>query len=318
MPTMKSIPEAYWILAGLFAALVVASLTGYVLDRRQVETTPNLSIRNLNSRIRAWWVMIIIAGGTLLAGRTAVISLFALLSFIALREFISQTPVRRSDHTALFACFFIALPAQYLLIGFEWYELFAIWIPVYGFLTLPILAMLFGDAERFLDRTAAIHWGLMICVYCISHIPALLTLKISGYEDRNALLVVFLLLVAQVSDILQYIWGQLLGRNKIAPLLSPSKTVEGLVGGVGCATALGSALWPITPFTPLQSGLMALLITTMGFLGGLVMSAIKRDRGIKDWGHLIEGHGGMLDRLDSLCFSAPVFFHLTRYYFSSS
>ena len=317
MPTMKAIPEAYWILASLFAALLVASFTGYVLDHRQGAGTPNPSIRNLNSRIRAWWVMIIIAGGTLLAGRTAVISLFALLSFLALREFITQTTVRRSDHAALFACFFIALPVQYLLIGFEWYALFAIWIPVYGFLTLPILAMLFGDAERFLDRTAAIHWGLMICVYCISHIPALLTLKIPGYEDRNALLVVFLLLVAQVSDILQYIWGRLLGRHKIAPLLSPSKTVEGLLGGVGCATVLGAALWPITPFTSLQAGWMALLITIMGFLGGLVMSAIKRDRGIKDWGHLIEGHGGMLDRLDSLCFSAPVFFHLTRYYFST-
>jgi phosphatidate cytidylyltransferase len=159
-------------------------------------------------------------------------------------------------------------------------------------------------------------WGLILCVYCISYIPALLTLRIPGYADRTPLLVVFLVLIAQVSDIMQYIWGKLLGRHPVAPRLSPSKTVEGLVGGVLSATLLGALLQPITPFTVWQATLMALLIAILGFLGGLVMSAIKRARGIKDWSSLIEGHGGMLDRIDSLCFSAPVFFHLTRYFFN--
>jgi phosphatidate cytidylyltransferase len=156
----------------------------------------------------------------------------------------------------------------------------------------------------------------MISVYCLSHVPALVGLHIPGYESRDLLLIAFLVLVVQSSDVLQYVWGKLAGRHKIAPLLSPSKTVEGFAGGVASATLLGAALWWITPFTPWQAGLVALLVNLMGFCGGLVMSAIKRDRGVKDWGHMIEGHGGMLDRLDSLCFAAPIFFHLTRYFFA--
>ena len=304
--------EAVLIFAGLGVALLVASVVGYVLHRRAA----GAAVDNLNARIRAWWVMIAISGGVLVAGNGAIVALFGLLSFLALREFVTQTPVRRADHTALFVSFFLALPVQYVLIGVEWYGLFAIFIPVYAFLTIPILSAVFADAQKFLQRTAETQWGLMICVYCLSHVPALLTLHIPGYQGRGALLVVFLMLVVQASDVLQYIWGKLLGRHKIAPRVSPSKTVEGFVGGVLSATLLGAALWQITPFSPVGAGAMALLITLVGFLGGLVMSAIKRDRGIKDWGQLLEGHGGMLDRLDSVCFSAPIFFHVTRYYFA--
>ena len=152
---------------------------------------------------------------------------------------------------------------------------------------------------------------------CLSHVPALLNLRIAGYEGRNLLLIAFLVLVVQSSDVLQYVWGKLLGRRKIAPLLSPSKTWEGFLGGVGSATLIGVALYWITPFTPGQAALMAVIVCLMGFFGGLVMSAIKRDRGVKDWGQMIEGHGGMLDRLDSVIFAAPVFFHLTRFFFST-
>ncbi len=185
---------------------------------------------------------------------------------------------------------------------------------MYGFRVLAILATAGGETANFLERASKVQWGLMICVYCISHVPALLTLPIAGFEGRNLLLIAFLVIVVQSSDVLQYVWGKLFGRHKIAPQLSPSKTVEGFVGGIASATALGAALWWITPFAPWQAALMALAINLMGFLGGLVMSAIKRDRGVKDWGQMIEGHGGMLDRLDSVCFAAPIFFHLTRYW----
>jgi phosphatidate cytidylyltransferase len=158
----------------------------------------------------------------------------------------------------------------------------------------------------------------MICVFCASHVPALLTLTIPGYEGRNVLLIAFLVIVVQLSDVLQYVWGKLFGRTKIAPNLSPSKTVEGFVGGVISATLIGASLWWITPFTPLQAGVLAFIITLMGFFGGLVMSAVKRDRGVKDWGNLIEGHGGLIDRLDSVVFSAPIFFHIVRYWWSLS
>jgi phosphatidate cytidylyltransferase len=181
-----------------------------------------------------------------------------------------------------------------------------------------VTAAFAGDTERFLSRVAEVQWALMICVFCVSHVPALLSLSIPGYEGRNALLIAFLILVVQGSDVMQYVWGKLLGRTKLAPSLSPSKTVEGLVGGALSAMALGAALHWITPFSPLQAAAMSFVIVLMGFLGGLVLSAIKRDRKVKDWGHLIAGHGGFIDRLDSVIFSAPIFFHLTRYWWSTT
>jgi len=309
--------ESLIIFAGIGGALLVASLVTVVLRMRLRSEKTKPLLDNLSARIKAWWVMVIALGGALLAGRNAVIGLFAFVSFAALREFITLTRTRRADHGALLLSFFVALPMQYGLIWDNWYGLFAILIPVYAFLILPITAVIFADSKNFLARTSETQWGLMISVYCISHVPALLTLNIPGYQGRSALLMVFLLIVVQSSDVLQYVCGKLFGRHKIAPEVSPSKTVEGFVGGVACATALGASLWRITPFTPLQAAGMALMITLMGFLGGLVMSAIKRDRGVKDWGNLIEGHGGMLDRLDSVAFSAPIFFHLTRYFFTT-
>ncbi|AYG60291.1 phosphatidate cytidylyltransferase [Rhizobium jaguaris] len=306
------------LILGILGVLLVASVIGYVLQRRLSPDGSNAAIENLNARIKAWWVMVILIGIAFLAGRAGVILLFAFCSFAALREFITLTNTRRADHWALAAAFFVALPLQYYLLWAEQYGIYSIFIPVYAFLFMPIIAVLRGDTERFLIRIAEVQWALMICVFCASHVPALLTLHIPGYEGRNVLLIAFLVIVVQLSDVLQYVWGKLFGRHKIAPKLSPSKTVEGFVGGVASATLIGAALWWITPFTPLQAGLLAFVITLMGFFGGLVMSAIKRDRGVKDWGHLIEGHGGLIDRLDSVVFSAPIFFHLVRYWWSLS
>jgi len=156
----------------------------------------------------------------------------------------------------------------------------------------------------------------MVTVYCLSHAPALLMLPLPGAPDRNALLLFYLLLVVQMSDVMQYVFGKLFGKTKIAPLVSPSKTVEGFIGGGIAATLIGAAMWWITPFTPLQSAAMAAVIVMMGFLGGLTLSAVKRSLGAKDWGVMIEGHGGVLDRTDSICFAAPMFFHIVRFFYS--
>ncbi len=207
--------------------------------------------------------------------------------------------------------------ARYYLIGIGWYGLFSIFIPVYGFLLLPALSVLAQDTEDFLMRIAKIQWGVMVAIYCISYAPALLALNIPDYAGQNALLLFYLLLVVQMSDVLQYVCGNLFGKIKIAPVVSPSKTVEGFVGGAASATAIGAAMWWITPFTPLQAGVMAFLIVLMGFLGGLALSAVKRSLGVKDWGAMISGHGGVLDRMDSVSFAAPIFFHLTRYFFTA-
>ena len=210
--------------------------------------------------------------------------------------------------------FFFFLPLQYVLVGIEWYGLYSIAIPVYAFLTLPIFAALSADLTRFFERTSKLQFALMVCVYCISHVPALMTLRIPGFAGGNILLIAWLVLVVQGSDVLQYVWGKLAGRRKIAPELSPSKTLEGFAGGVASATLLGSMLAWLTPFAAWQAAVIALVVCLMGFFGGLVMSAMKRDRGVKDWGTLIEGHGGMLDRLDSVIFAAPVYFHVIRYW----
>jgi len=305
------------IFAFLIGALVLATLVAVILLLCFRDANAKPVLNNLTRRIKAWWVMVIVVGGAILAGRKAVIVLFAFMSLAALREFITLTPTRRADYGALLLSFFVVLPMQYGLIWIDWYGFFAILIPVYAFLILPIAALVFADSQNFLARTSETQWALMICVYCISYVPALLTLDIPEYRHRDALLIAFLLIVVQSSDVLQYICGKLFGRHQVAPTVSPTKTVEGFIGGVAGATALGASLWRITPFLPWQAAGMALTITLIGFLGGLVMSAIKRDRGVKDWGHLIDGHGGMLDRLDSVAFSAPIFFHLTRYFFMS-
>ncbi|MGI3041391.1 phosphatidate cytidylyltransferase [Shewanella algae] len=303
--------QTLWLFAGIGLLLVVATLIGRLLAWRKGN---NAVIANLNARIDAWWMMVLAIGIAFLFGLYGVILLFALVSFYALREFLTLTPTRASDYPALVAAFYFALPVQYLLIAIHWYGMFSIFIPVYLFLLMPILAALGGDTTRYLERTAKVQWGLMIAVYCVSSVPALMTLKIEGYEGRNLLLIAWLILVVQLSDVLQYCCGKLLGKRKVAPKLSPSKTLEGLVGGVLLATLVGTSLFWITPFTPWQAAIIALLVNLLGFAGGLVMSAIKRDRGVKDWGHMIEGHGGMLDRMDSVCFAAPVFFHVVRYW----
>ncbi len=313
---MTAAEQTMALFAGIAGVLMIASTTGFILERRYAASGPNAVIENLNSRIKAWWVMVIAIGIAFLFGKAGVIALFGFASFTSLREFMTLTPTRRADHRALAIAFFVILPLQYYFIAIEWYGLYSIFIPVYAFLLLPIVAAVRGDTTAFMPRVAELQWGLMICVFCLSHVPALLTLDIPGYEGRQLLLIAFMVIVVQSSDVLQYVWGKLLGRRKIAPTLSPSKTLEGLVGGVLSATLVGTALWWITPFSPWQAGVMSLVINLMGFFGGLVMSAIKRDRGVKDWGQMIEGHGGMLDRLDSVVFAAPIFFHLTRYWWT--
>ena len=313
---MKIDAQTLWLVGAVLAFLVVASLIGFVLSRKVKSPAAQATVQNLNARTRAWWIMVFVFGLALATGGVGSLVLFGFTSFWALREFITLTPTRHGDHRTLFWVFFVITPIHYYLLAIGWYGLFVVFIPVYAFLFIPLRNAMAGDCERFLERTAKIQWALMVCVYCVSYAPALLTLKIPGYEKQNGKLLFFFVLVVQISDVLQYVWGKTLGKHKIAPRVSPNKTVEGFIGGILSATLIGTALWWATPFSPLQAAGMSLAITFMGFAGGLVMSAIKRDRGVKDYGSMIEGHGGVMDRIDSICFAAPVFFHLTRFFFT--
>src|SRR5262245_33877846 len=303
-----------WLVEGVVGGLIAASLVGFFLSRWPKSDSGRAAVENLNARIRAWWTMIGIFAIAMLVGPVGSLLLFGFVSFLALREYVSLIPTVPADHRTLFWSFFVFTPLQYWILGMHWYGVASIMIPVYAFLFVPIRLVLSKETAGFLDRAARIHWGLMVCVYCISYAPALLILDIPGYKQQNAKLLLFLVIVVQLSDVFQYIWGKLLGKRKIAPLISPNKTWEGFVGGIASATLLGMGLWWMTPFSPLQALGMSLIVTLLGFAGGLIMSAIKRDRGVKDFGTIIQGHGGILDRVDSICFSAPVFFHLTRFF----
>lgn len=301
---------------GLLVMLALSSTIAFILKKFVAKGAPNATIDNLTARINAWWVMILVIFCFVYMGTKALIFLFFVISFAALREFLSLIYIRRGDHIALVACFYVILPLQYLFILMDWYSMAMIFIPVYAFLFLPILSALLGDPAHFLERSTTIQWAIMISVFCISHIPALLILDVHEFEGKSVLLMLFLILVTQASDVLQYIWGKLFGKTKIAPNISPSKTVIGFTGGVMSASLLGAFLHWLTPFSFIQAFFISLVICLMGFLGGLVMSAIKRDLRVKDWGNIISGHGGMLDRMDSLCFSAPIFFHIVRYFWA--
>ncbi|MEZ5668187.1 MAG: phosphatidate cytidylyltransferase [Alphaproteobacteria bacterium] len=305
-----------WLAGGIVALLALASAVGATLRRAVVTPQARATVQNLNDRIRSWWIMAAIFAAVLAAGTTATMVLFALISFLALREFLTLIRTRPGDRVTLFLSFFVVIPAQYVLIAAGWYGLFAIFIPVYVFLALPVASAVGGDTRQFLARSAVMQWGLMLAVYAISHAAALLILVVPGHNAPPAMLLLYLVVVVQLSDVFQYVVGKLFGRRPVAPRLSPSKTVEGLIGGGALAIACGTGLWFVTPFSPLQSAAMSTVIVVAGFFGSLVLSAIKRDLGVKDWGQMIGGHGGMLDRVDSIAFAAPLFFHVTRYFFT--
>lgn len=313
--TLSNLQQTYWLFGIFTGILIFASTVGFILKQRSLPQ-PSPVIDNLNARINAWWIMLLVLGSAILLGNLAFIVLFAFISLFALREFVSLLPTRRGDYFPLLVSFYFVIPYQYYLIYTDWYGLYSIFIPLYVFLLIPIASLKQEDTTHFLERSAKIQWGLMVSVFCISHVPALINLKLPHFEGEKIWLAIWLIMVVQASDVLQYVCGKLFGKHKVAPKLSPSKTIEGLVGGIVLATGLGVIMSWLTPFNVWQATLIGAIVCIFGFFGGLVMSAIKRDRGVKDWGQLIQGHGGMLDRIDSICFSAPIFFHILRYWWS--
>ena len=313
---MTTYPEFGLLALGVLFFLLAATLLGEALQSRLSPNGEHPQVEAYMSRIHSWWGMAVLLSLGGLFGRPGLIVLFALISFAALREFLSLTAKRRADHWALVAAFFVVLPVQYALIWGNWYGMFSIFVPVYAFLFLPIVSVLHGDTDRFLMRVAETQWGLMICVFAGSHIPALLALPIDGFAGRNLLLVIFLVLVVQLADVTSYVAGALLGRRPVAPGLSPSKTREGFAIATLAGAPLGALLSWMTPFGVFGAAALGLVVAGLGLLGALVMSAIKRDKGVRDWGHLMAGHGGFIDRLDGVVFAAPVFFHLVRYFWT--
>ena len=274
---------------------------------------PGKDWRELTLRIRTWWVIILLFSLAILSPRWLALTFFALVSFMALKEFLTLAPSRQTDRMPLL-WMFVAIPINYWLIGINWYGMFVVFIPVYAFLFLPVRMVIAGDTQGFLRFASQHHWSLMTTVFAFSHVAFLLVLPDDG-KQTGALLVLFLVGLTEFNDIAQYLWGKSIGRMKVMPKVSPNKTLAGLIGGVATTTLMAALLGPVmTPLNLPLSLLAGFIIGLSGFCGDVVMSAIKRDIGVKDSGTLLPGHGGILDRLDSLIFTAPVFFHFIRYF----
>ncbi|MGD9680325.1 MAG: phosphatidate cytidylyltransferase [Candidatus Obscuribacterales bacterium] len=304
----------------IFLAVVSSSTAvGLVLRLRATGEKQKEIIANLNERNKTWWVLISLFAVSLMVGKLATITLFAVTSLLALREFLSISQTKRADHPCLLAVFWVVLPLQYFFVAMNWFGLFTLFIPVVALLAIPLLSALRGDNREYLSRVARLNWCILLCIYLISYAPAILTLEPAGGYAGSAgamKLLCFFMLVVQFSDVLQYTVGRLFGRHQLSPSVSPGKTVEGFAGGVLMAGLVGAACHWLTPFDPATAGAIATLMAVLGTGGDLVLSAIKRDQGIKDYSAILPGHGGVLDRVDSICFAAPVFFHICHYLLS--
>ncbi|EDT4999818.1 phosphatidate cytidylyltransferase [Salmonella enterica subsp. enterica serovar Manhattan] len=294
-------------------AIFVLLLLATVINGLLVRLRPGKDWCELTLRIRTWWVIIVLFSLALLSPNWLALTFFALVSFMALKEFLTLVPSRQSDRMPLL-WMFIAIPLNYWLIGIGWYGMFVVFIPVYVFLFLPARMVIAGDTQGFLRTASQLHWSLMTTVFAFSHVAFLLVLPADGMQT-GALLVLFLVGLTEFNDIAQYLWGKSLGRIKVIPKVSPNKTLAGLLGGVATTALAATILGPLlTPMSWPMALLAGVIIGVTGFCGDVVMSAIKRDIGVKDSGTLLPGHGGILDRLDSLIFTAPVFFHFIRYF----
>ncbi|WP_223788697.1 phosphatidate cytidylyltransferase [Marinicella meishanensis] len=292
--------------------LVVAHVTSLVLVKLNKIQSPE----ELLLRLKSWWWIIGLLFLSIVSGVTTSIVLFGFISFLALKEFLSIVPTRQSDRRVIFWAY-LTIPAQYYLVAINWYGMFVIFIPVYAFLILSVRMVLTGKNSGFIHSVGVLHWGMMLTVYSVSHVACLLVLPLADATVTGFGLMLFLIMMTQLNDVCQYLFGKLLGRRKIIPAVSPNKTWAGFIGGLASVTALAGLVGPILTPMDLQFSLMAgFIIGVSGFFGDVTISSVKRDLKIKDSGQLLPGHGGILDRIDSLMFTAPLFFHFVRYFYT--
>lgn len=304
----------HYAFAGILAILILASTIVAVL----IEVRPQRNYIELKLRIKTWWWLVAILFVALTFNRSMAVTVLGLVSFMAFKEFLSIAPTRRADYQVLLLAY-LTIPVQYLWVGIGWYGMFIIFIPVYVFLLLPMRMVLIGETQGYLRAASTIQWGLMTTVFNISHLAYLINMPVrTGAHGAVAgeMLMFYLLVLTQINDVAQYLWGKMFGKHKIAPKVSPNKTIEGLLGGIATTTLLAWLLAPwFTPMSPTHAIFSGVLISIFGFIGDVVISAIKRDIGVKDSGNLLPGHGGILDRLDSLTYTAPLFFHYLCFFY---
>jgi len=288
------------------------SVASYLLRDKENQLFRIKGTQELLDRVNTWWIIILTLLFFLVIGTNATIVFFALISYLAFKEYVSHLNARQSDRRIIFWAYISIIP-QYYFIAIEWFTMFLIWIPIYAFLFLPLRQVLIGETKGFIKNTASIQWGLMLFVFLFSHIAYLVTFNRPNEDIIGVELILYLLILTQGNDVFQYIWGKKLGSIKIIPKVSPNKTVEGFIGGMVSTIILSMLLSFLTPFTLIETTIAGVIISIGGFFGDVVISSIKRDLGIKDFGSLLAGHGGINDRIDSLIYTAPLFFHYINY-----
>ena len=314
MTLIHSIPQnVVYATLGVYAVLILATLVVGVLRRR----TPGERYAEFARRTESWWWMIGAFTLLVLLNQTVAIVFLAFISYLALKEYLSLIPTRRIDREVLLFAY-LAIPIQYYWAATDWYGMFIVFVPVWCFLFFPALMALRGDTQNYLRAVGTLSWGLMMTVFALSHVAMLL---VSGDVPNTVAggigLLFFLVVLAQFNDVAQYTWGKLIGRHKVTPSVSPNKTWEGLLCGIATTVLLAALIGPyLTPMDWRWSALAGSVIGVAGFLSDITISAMKRDLGVKDTGGLIPGHGGILDRVDSLTYAAPAFFHFFRYFFT--
>jgi phosphatidate cytidylyltransferase len=302
-----SVQIAFMAIGGLLA---LASLISIALVRAK----PERDYTELRLRIKTWWLIVAVFAVAVLFNRTVSVTVLGFVSFLAFKEYLSLVPTRRADHRVLFWAY-LAIPIQFYWVWMGWYGMFIIFIPVFMFLVLPMRMILIGETQGFLRAIGTLHWGLMITVFGLSHAAFMLVLPAEINPAGGAMgLLIYLVFLTEINDVAQYLWGKSFGKRKISPKVSPNKTVAGFLGGVLTTTALAVVLAPfLTPLARYEALGAGVLIGLGGFVGDVTISALKRDIGVKDSGSLLPGHGGILDRLDSLTYTAPLFFHYMYY-----
>ncbi len=303
-------PNVQYAIGIIIALLVIATIIVFVLRKLH----PDRSYQELDSRIRTWWLITAMFAGVILLSKGMALAFFAFISYLALKEYLSLIPTRRADRRILFWAY-LTIPVQYLWVYTEWYGMFIIFIPVYMFLYLPMRMVLKGETEGFLRAAGTLHWGIMTTVFSLSHASFLLVLPEKGNPAAGgAGLILYLVCLTELNDVAQYIWGKSFGHHKVVPVVSPNKTWEGLLGGVATTTLLAFLTAPyLTPLNHKHAVMAGIIIGLGGFLGDITVSALKRDLKIKDSSSMLPGHGGILDRVDSLTCTAPLFLHFVRY-----
>jgi len=297
------------VVAIIFSLLTFATLLFFIVGLIK----PEAKLGEIKSRTKSWWIMAaVFVFATLVNTKISYIAI-AFLSFVSFRELYSLMGFRESDRRAIFWAF-LSIPIQYYLAYIGWYGAFIIFIPVVMFLLLPLRFVLKGETGGIIKSMASLQWILMLTVFGISHLAYLLSLpELPNFSSGGRGLLLFIVFLTEINDVMQFTWGKLLGKHKIIPKISPNKTWEGFIGGLVSTTIIGFFLGFLTPLNNIQVIFVSVIIAFAGFVGDVVMSSIKRDIGVKDTGTLIPGHGGILDRVDSLVYTAPIFFHIVYY-----